>query len=102
MEVGSDSFGHKGSRQLSMCGLKCVFVSPGRYICGEGDAVGYEGQWRGPCDVLPLGRGCPSCMKQGTEDELTAFPSFHLLTSSSSICPPVAFHIKVGLMLHVQ
>ena len=46
-------------------------VSPGRHICGEGDTVSYKGQRCGPCDVLPLGRGRPSCMKQRTKHDLT-------------------------------
>lgn len=44
--------------------ITCECVSPGRHVCGEGDTVGYEGQWCGPCDVLPLGRRRPSCGKQ--------------------------------------
>lgn len=56
---------------MSVCTV-CVCVSPGRHICGEGDAISYEGQWCGPCDVLPLGWGRPSCIKQGPKDELTA------------------------------
>lgn len=35
--------------------------SPGRHVCGKGDAVGDEGQRRGAGDVLPLRRRHPSC-----------------------------------------
>lgn len=37
--------------------------SPGRHVCGKGDAVGDEGQRRGAGDVLPLRRRHPSCME---------------------------------------
>ncbi len=47
-----------------MCVCVCVCVSPGRHICGEGDTISYKGQGCGPGDVLPLSRGCSSCLTQ--------------------------------------
>lgn len=49
------------------------YCSPGRHICGKGDTVGYEGQWCGAGDVLPLRRGHPSCKRQGPKDELELY-----------------------------